>query len=423
MIVNRHSHIAEKSVLKLVVPTLLLLLIPGASSAQTTRMAQTSSPPSQAPRTLSLSVAQAVDIALAPEGNARVQIAEKVIRQAEAQSAQARAGLLPHVDASVGQQNRTINLDAMGIRIDVPVPGFTRPTLVGPFDTFDARATLSQSILDLSSIRRYQASRAGIRAAEAVREDVEDHIIADVARAYLVALRAEANLTTARANVELAEELGRLAEHQKEVGTGTGIEVTRAQVQLAHEQQQLLVAENERRDAHLRLLRVMGLDLDVEVQLADHMDDTPEPASTVEQALVVALQSRADYRAQQQQVENTRLGYSAARMERLPSIVGFADYGTIGSSINNTLPTRTFGFSVRLPVFDGGRLDARRAESRSRLEQEQIRLGDLRDQIELEIRLALNALESAQEQVRVAEQGLTLAEQELAQAQRRYRRA
>ena len=60
------------------------------------------------------------------------------------------------------------------------------------------------------------------------------------------------------------------------------------------------------------------------------------------------------------------------------------------------------------------------AETASQYREEEIRTQDLRRQIELEIRLALDGLRSAGEQVKAAEEGLTLAEGELAQAQRRY---
>ena len=72
-------------------------------------------------------------------------------------------------------------------------------------------------------------------------------------------------------------------------------------------------------------------------------------------------------------------------------------------------------------MFDGGRRDARRVESASAYRQERIRTADLGDQVELEVRLALNALRSADGQVKAAEEGLELANNELAQAQRRYK--
>ena len=65
-------------------------------------------------------------------------------------------------------------------------------------------------------------------------------------------------------------------------------------------------------------------------------------------------------------------------------------------------------------------MDARRAESASKYRAEKIRTKEITERIELDVRLALDALRSAEEQVKVAEEGLTLSENELAQAQRRY---
>jgi len=372
------------------------------------------------PPALQLSLKQAVELALAPEGNARLQLVEELARQAGIRVAQARSALLPQVESSVGQQNQTRNLAAFGIQISLPIPGFQFPERVGPFNTFDARVTAAQSVFDLSSIRRFQASRASHQAADAETASARDQVAAQVAKLYLGALAAEARLEAARADLELAEALERLAINQKAAGTGTAIEVTRAKTQAANQRQRLLVAENDRRRARLELLRATGLDLSTEFQLTDRLTCAPIDAVTLEQARAAALGARADLKAQQGRQASARLSYTATRFERLPSLVGFADYGSIGSSLNHALPTRTYGLSLKVPLFDGGRRDARRAETASLLRQEQIKTGDLRRQIELEIRLALDALRSTEEQARVAEEGLTLAEEEVAQAQRRY---
>src|SRR5688572_9815089 len=137
---------------------------------------------------LRLNLKQAIDIALAPEGNARIQLAMESVRQAGARLAQSRAALLPNVEASVSQQNLTRNLQAFGIRLDLPIPGYVPPSFVGPFNVFDARATASQTIFDLSLIRRLQATRAGIRVAQAESENAEEQIRELVARAYLAAV-------------------------------------------------------------------------------------------------------------------------------------------------------------------------------------------------------------------------------------------
>ncbi|HLK63369.1 MAG TPA: TolC family protein [Bryobacteraceae bacterium] len=369
---------------------------------------------------LRLSLKRAVEIATSPEGNANIQLSGEALKQAQQRSAESRAALLPDFEASLTDRSSTTNLGALGINVVVPIPGFHFPTFVGPYTTMDARVTGSQSIFDFSSIRRFQASKVGISAARSDAATTEERVAADVARAYLAAVKTDTDVETAQANVTLSQAVLTQADNQKKAGTGTGIEITRAKVQLANDQQQLLAAQNARRAAHLRLLRAMGLRLDTEAELTDRLQYTPVDTITLEQAKVQALQSRPDYKAQQERESNARLSASATKMERLPSLQAFGDYGAIGTGPGNALPTRTYGVSLRVPVFDGGKRDARRAESESQYRSERVRTNDLKEQVELDVRLALDALKSAEDEVQVAKDGLELAGNELTQARRRY---
>lgn len=372
------------------------------------------------PPVLKLSMKQAVQIALAPEGNTRVQLAEEALKQAEAQALESRATLLPDVESSLIYEGETRNLRALGINFNFPPAlGFSLPSVVG-FDVFDARASVNQNIFDFASIRRYQASKVNVEATKADREGTHNQVTDQVARAYLTGVRAEAGLETAQANVDLSEALLKLARHQKEAGTGTGIEVTRAQVQLANDRQHLLVAQNDVDRAHLDLLKVLGIRLDSPIELTDKLAYLPIEATDEAKAIETARKTRAELRAQQRKEDSARLSYSSVKWERLPTVAGFADYGSSGTSINDSIATHTYGVSVKVPLFDGGRRDARRMESAAMYKQEKIRTADLKDQVELDVRLALDSLRSADDQVKVAEEGLQLSENELAQARRRY---
>jgi outer membrane protein TolC len=368
---------------------------------------------------IGLSLKRAVEVAVSPEGNTKIQLSGEALKQAQSRSAEARAALLPDLEASVTDRNQTESLAAMGIKIVVPIPNFQFPTFVGPFNTMDARATVTQSVFDFSSIKRFQASKVGVSAARSDVDSTEEQVAAQVARAYLAAVRADADVETAQSDVTLAEAVLKQAENQKTAGTGTGIEITRAKVQLANDQQRLLVARNQRTSARLQLLRVMGLRLDTELELTDKLAYVPVDAVTMEQAKAQALKERPDLKAQQEREANARMAASATKMERLPTVAAFGDYGSIGTGFDNALPTRTYGISLRVPVFDGGRRDARRAESASQFRSEKVRTDDLKQQIELDVRLALDGLESAEQQVTVAKEGLELSENELAQARRR----
>src|ERR1039458_2081072 len=367
-----------------------------------------------------LSMKRAVQLAVSPEGNTRVQLTAEALKQAESRTGQARAALLPDLSAAFTDQNRTANLGAMGIQISVPIPGFHFPSFVGPFTTMDARVSASQSVFDFSSIRRFQASKVGVSAARSDVNGSAEQVAAQVARAYLAAVRADADVESSRVNVTLSEAVLKQAENQKAVGTGTGIEITRARVQLANDRQRLLVAENARRAAGLQLLRGIGLRLDTELVLTDKLQYVPVDAVTMEEAKAKAMKERPDLEAQQEREANARLLASATKLERLPTVAAFGDNGWSGTGFDNSLATRTIGISVRVPLFDGGRRDARRAESVSQYRAEKVKTSDLKEQIELDVRLALDALRSAEEQVKVSKEGLELAENELAQARRRY---
>ncbi len=372
----------------------------------------------QAP--LKLSLKQAVELALSPDGAAQVQLAGEGVRQAQMRSAEARASLLPNLDTYVSQQNQVRSLAALGVRFTLPIPGFEFPMIVGPFNTFDARITASQTVFDFSSIRRFQAARTGVRAARADSETARDQVSAQVASLYMAALAAQAHVEAAQANVDLAAATAKLAEDRKQAGTGIPVEVTRSEVELANARQRLLVAQNDFRAARLELLRGIGLRLDTDFEFADKLSYQPVAETPIKEAVAQALAARPDWKAQKTREENARLSYSAVKFERLPSVAAFGDYGTIGTGIDAASPTRTYGIQLRLPIFDGGRRDARRVESSSQLRQEEIRSRDLRQQLELEIRLALDSLHSAQDQLTVATEGLQQSEREVEQAQRRY---
>ena len=377
--------------------------------------------PAQELPVMELSLRQAVDIALAPEGATRLQLAREAIRIAELRSRQARSALLPQLDGSYSYANQTRNLKAFGITFVVPIPGFSSPSFVGPFPVNDARVNLGQSVLDLASWKRYQVAKAVTDQTRVETSAVRQQAADGVARTYLMALRAQAHIDGQQANVDLAEALVKLAANQKDAGAGTGIDVTRARAQLANERQRLIAARNDFDRAVLLLLRAMNAPLASRVRLTDVLALVPVDTTGADAAIRAAQSARPDVKAQQQRERVARLQRQAVERERLPSLVAAADYGVIGPTFqDNAFPTRSIGVSLRVPLWDGGRREARRGETLVMQRQEAIRSRDLDRQVDLEIRLALDAIESARAQVDAATEGLALSENELAQARRRF---
>jgi outer membrane protein TolC len=371
-----------------------------------------------AAETLRLSLREAVEMAAAPGGAARAELAREAARAAEARRRQALAPLLPNVDGSYTFRSFTNNLASFGIQFPA-VPGIAFPVFVGPIDVQDTRALASQSLFDLAAIRRWQAAKAQARAAAVETEEALLKTRAAAAKAYLNALRADAALEAARANVALAERLLKLAGSQRAAGTGTGIEVTRAAAVLEQERQKMVLAEEERAAARLGLLRAINADLGTELELTDRMAYVPAEIPPPEKALEAARELRPELKAQAERERAARLSASAAKWERMPAARAFGDYGVIGRTGSVYLPTRSAGVQVAVPLWDGGRRDAKREEAAAQKRAEEVRTRDTARQVEVEIRLALEALKSAEGQMAAARAAFEQSERELEQAERR----
>lgn len=382
-----------------------------------------SNPPAPGPPSvpLMLTLRQAIDTAL--ENNTQVQLTEEETHATKARSHEALAILLPNISGQYSQANTTVNLKARGLDFSkVPLPGFTSlSTLVGPFNTFDARAYLQQTLFNFSAIRQYQAARINNKVATLEADRARRDTIALVASLYYGVLQSQARIEATQANIRLNESLLELAEHQKEAGTGTAVDVTRAKVQLAQQRQRLLSDQVAYEDARLKLLKAMGKDVGIEITLVDTLALRETPVLTVAEALATANQNRVELQSQAERQRAVEMQLSAVRGERLPSISFVADYGSSGlTPSDSALATRTYGVAATVPVFDGGRREARIAEQSVRARQEAVRTNDLKQQVEVDVRLALKTLESARQQVSVAEENLKLAETELELSRDRF---
>ncbi len=369
---------------------------------------------------LPLSLKRAVEIAIAPDGNTRIALAQESIEQAQEKVVEARAAFLPNLDASVQDRRQTTNLKAFGFSFSIPIPGFSIPSISGPFSVLDTRATAQQSVLNISDRQKLKASKASLTAVKLDLDSTKTQISDEVAHDYLACLRADAVRDTAKANVDLSQALLDLSNRQQNAGTGTGIEVTRADVQLANDRQRLIRAENDRARAVLILLKAMGLALDSPVEFTSKLDEKGAEVAGADALLAQARRLRPELKTQQQREQVAHFNYDAVKSERLPTIGTQADYGAIGPDVIGARATYTMGVALKIPLFDGFRRQARREESFSQIKQEQIRLRDLQQQVELQVRMALENFNSAKGEVDASRDGLQLAENELAQARRRY---
>lgn len=379
--------------------------------------AQQKTPP---PR-LALSLREAVRMALSPQGSQSIGMAGESERSAEARLRASRSAFLPDIETSFTGQNQVLNLAAMGFGgVNVPIPGFVFPRSSGSFTTMDARVHVRENLIDLASMRRIKAARAGIETAKTQTDEVRDQVALQVAKLYVAAMRSASAVKLAEAIVASAESTLDEVSNRNAQGQAVTLDVSHARVHLASEKQRLTQAQLERGQAHLALLNALNRDLETPLDLTESLALTSDERWSVAQAMEVALKSRSEIISQKKRIEAARLNDASIHSERLPSVVGYADAGTLGTNISNTIGTYDVGISLRIPVFDGGRREARRAEVQAYIRQEELRTSQLEKQVEFQVRQALLKLDLARGQVETWAAEVEVAQQELDHRRRRY---
>jgi len=366
------------------------------------------------PDPLALSLREAIDRGLA--NNLGVLLQEQGLETARGSRWQSLSGLLPDVSARLGAARRVASLAEFGF---TEFPGLTSST-VGPFNVFDTRVVVSQPVLDISALNEARAGRALVTAATHDVKNARELVVLVVANLYLSAVANASRVDTARAALETADALFRLTNDLKASGIAAGIDVLRTQVRQQTERQRLVAAENDEARGRLQLARAIGLPPGQDVRLTDAIPYAPIQQLTLEAALARAYTTRADYLAAQALVQAAEATDRAARTSLLPSVLVNGEAGRVGVSASDTDFIYGMSASVRVPVFDRGRQQARMATAAADLQRRRALLADMRGSIDFDVRSAFLDLHAAEQALEAARVGRDLANQQLIQARDRF---
>ena len=371
--------------------------------------------PGSAPNgVMRLTLDQAVSLAL--KQNPTAQIAILTAMQSVQDRNISRADLLPQASLNVTDTVERLNLQAF---IGRSFPGFAQHA--GPFQIFSAGPGFSAPVFDLTLFKRYQAARETATASKADSLSTREQVILLVVSQYIGTLRAVANVQASQSRVELAQALyDQAADVQKE-GVGTGIDTLRANVELQNEKQRLLEAQADRDTSLFGLSRLLNLDPRQVIELGDSLSffDTPQP--DVEASIESGLSERQEWKALQERLKAAGLEKKASQYSRLPKVDFTGNWAYEGSSSTTGIPTYNYQAGVSVPLFTGGRIHAEIVKADLEIQKLQQQRDDLRNQIALDVKTALINLDSARNQVAVANLGVQLSKEEVGQARDRFK--
>jgi outer membrane protein TolC len=367
------------------------------------------------PETLRLTLRDAIDRGL--RANLGLLLSGEETQVARGNRWQALSRLLPVVEGGLNGSQQEINLKTMVGPNTLPP---TIPSIAGPFHVFDARAYLSAPLLNLSALQGERSATHKLTAAGYSYKQARDTVVLAVGNAYLVAIAGSARVQSARAERDTAQVLYQLAVDREHAELSPQIDTLRALVELKSRQENLLAAENDYATEKLNLARVIGLPNSQTFELASQVRYQPMPSLTLEEALAQAYQHRGDYQAALAEIAAAESQRSAAQAERLPTISFNANWGNTGTEPTDAHQTYQVAGTLRIPIFQGGRVRGEITAADARLRQAQDQLANLKQQIDYDVRTALLNLKTDASQVAVAETNTTLAAQTLEQARDRF---
>lgn len=365
------------------------------------------------PTPVALSIADAIHRAL--DHNLGVLEAEDSVRRATGSRREALSHLLPNIGGRLSATRQKSNLEAFGFPL-----GNDFPRVVGPFNVFDARLYVSQSVFDLSAINDSRAETHNLAAARHSYRSARDLVVLVAANLYLEGLAAAARAETARAQLSTAEALYAQAQDLRSAGMVAGIDVVRAEVRLSSDRQRATAAENEFQKSKLQLARVIGLPIGQAFTLSDQLPAVPIPEMTLDEALQRAYRDRPDYLAAQERVQAATAARQAATAEHLPSLSVDANYGAIGLTTDSALSTFAVAGVVTVPIFQGGRTQAQVMKADADLRTRRSEAEDLRASIYYDVSSAFLDLQATNEELQAATRGRELANLQMTQSRDRF---
>lgn len=356
------------------------------------------------------------------QANLGLLVRETASQTARADRIRTLSALLPQVTGTLGETEEQLNLKTVGFNFKFPpIPGFTGvPTIVGPFSYTAAQANASVKVFDWNARKNLSSAKASEEAARLSVQDARDLVVQAVTNAYLQIIADASRVGSIQAQVKTAEAIYNRAVDQKKAGTSPAIDVLRAQVELKTQQQRLLAQQNQFDKDKLSLGRVIGLAAGQVFNLADNVPFAPLGALTQDQALGAALAQRPDYQSARKLVQAAQESLRAARAQWYPTVNLNGFYGAEGPTLNNSHGVFSLTGSLNFNIFNGGRISSDEEQAKATLKRRSDELADLSGQIDFQVRAAFLDIQTATDQVAVAQSNLELANQTLQQARDRF---
>ncbi len=349
---------------------------------------------------------------LARANDPKFRAAEAVYLADREKLPQARAGLLPALNARASRDRNT-NETVTDSFI------FGRPSSEFKYSSSEYSLNLSQPVYNAAAFSGFSQAKTEVRRAEAEYAAAAQDLVLRVAQAYFDVLLALDNLEFSRAEKISIQRQLEAAEGRLKVGMATITDVNDARARYESAEAQEIEAENNLQDKREALRELTGHPFEALMPLGANMPlVTPEPAD-IDQWVGKSLAQNYSLIAKREAADSAREEIKRQRAGHYPTLdlVGTrtrndADGSIAGPGIRTD--NAVIGMQLNLPIFQGGLVSSRTEEAAHRYDAAQQELEATRRATERAARVAYLGVKGGAAKIMALTQAVTAGESALA---------
>lgn len=340
-------------------------------------------------------------IRLALTRNERALIADARVEAAEARLRRARSFFFPELNLSSSYALRT------GQGNDAN-------------DTLTNAATISATLFDARAFPLYRQARFSLQATEFQSEEDRRLLGFEAADAFVTTLSFEAVARAAERRRDFARAAVEDSRARFEAGLVSSNDVTRAELELATAERELLRANSTTASALLQLENLLATEIEGPLQITN----LSAPASgtfDVQRLVAAAIANRRDLQARERQARALEEFASEPSRRFIPALGLLGQYRQVEEEGADSAGDGVLSLNMNWSVFDGGERLAERAERLAILREAELIVSQTRRRIELDVNDAVVSIRREIDTLQQAERAAEIARRNAQETQELYR--
>jgi outer membrane protein TolC len=298
-----------------------------------------------------------------------------------------------------------------------------------PTTELDGTLTLSYTLFAADRAPTIEAARQTVRIQELEAESALESLRLSVAEAYYGLQLANERVTIATRAVQEGEISVQTAAALSSGGLATRLDVVNAQVELDSDRQTLIQAKGDLATARQSLVQQLNLPPSLTPVAIDPVEPAGEWSLTLEESIELALANRAELEQQIVSRDVNEALRNAALGAQSPSVSLFAEYELLyqnsgepdsPSKVRGLADGASLGVQVNWDIYDGGSAVAQARQSEADIRTAELTYTSTQNEIRFQVESAYNDLQVNLQNRQIAAESVVLARDALDYSRLRF---